>query len=508
MIDREQFTRLLRYSGEGAMPVSTDLLAQLVKVYPYCALFHLRLAQATGKAAHISKAALHVPDRARLKQVINREFHVTDEELATLSIDFSAEEVNLFDKISVMHSPEILEQAVVEEPPEVSAVANSDTNIPFVSVETTSNAGTEEQPAETLFPEATAVEQPIAADESAEETFSELLDWQTEHVLIDESKHEQSENQLFEPTLPSLEYEPSAYENDEILPPLSEEDETTDTDDDLVLNGLDEIVSPVGIASFAAPTEATARPEFAEPVLESYSERLDAEKAYYAGEGMPRTWEEIHTPDWQQLSDADEEAFRRREQAEQAWNRAWNKPATDEGEITVLGEPSDESTLVTSYAERLQAEAQWYAEQMKTVEATPRENTAEFVPSENKPTEQPLTDNLSFFDSLAEESAAAVQPQNAPAMPNQNMWEIIDEFIRKEPTIRIDPNKAETETQQEDLSDKSVQENQDNISEYLARIYLRQGKKEKAIDIYRRLALKYPQKSAYFAAQIEELNRL
>lgn len=42
-------------------------------------------------------------------------------------------------------------------------------------------------------------------------------------------------------------------------------------------------------------------------------------------------------------------------------------------------------------------------------------------------------------------------------------------------------------------------------SESLANIYLKQGKYDKAIDMYRKLSLRNPQKNAYFAAKIEEI---
>ena len=43
------------------------------------------------------------------------------------------------------------------------------------------------------------------------------------------------------------------------------------------------------------------------------------------------------------------------------------------------------------------------------------------------------------------------------------------------------------------------------VSENLAKILAKQGKTEKAIDIYKKLVWKFPQKKAYFASQIESL---
>jgi len=57
------------------------------------------------------------------------------------------------------------------------------------------------------------------------------------------------------------------------------------------------------------------------------------------------------------------------------------------------------------------------------------------------------------------------------------------------------------------LAEKSVSENKSVISETLARLLVRQGYKEKAINMYMRLSLAFPEKSAYFAAEIEKLKK-
>jgi pentatricopeptide repeat protein len=43
------------------------------------------------------------------------------------------------------------------------------------------------------------------------------------------------------------------------------------------------------------------------------------------------------------------------------------------------------------------------------------------------------------------------------------------------------------------------------MSESLAEIYVKQGKLDKALEMYRKLSLRNPQKNAYFADKIKEI---
>ena len=77
--------------------------------------------------------------------------------------------------------------------------------------------------------------------------------------------------------------------------------------------------------------------------------------------------------------------------------------------------------------------------------------------------------------------------------------ELVDFFLKANP--KIVPKDSQFEV---DLSE-SLQENCEIATETLADIYVSQGHKDKAIEIYTQLILKYPQKNIYFAAQIERL---
>jgi hypothetical protein len=57
------------------------------------------------------------------------------------------------------------------------------------------------------------------------------------------------------------------------------------------------------------------------------------------------------------------------------------------------------------------------------------------------------------------------------------------------------------------LAEKSVLENKDVISETLAKLYVKQGYRDRAIAMYERLCLAFPEKSTYFAAEIDKLKK-
>ena len=83
---------------------------------------------------------------------------------------------------------------------------------------------------------------------------------------------------------------------------------------------------------------------------------------------------------------------------------------------------------------------------------------------------------------------------------------LINQFIKTQPSIS-NPKEHPAQTSG-DLSQIKSGEFTDNIiSETLVEILIKQGKKDKAIEVLKKLIWKYPQKKAYFASQIEDLKK-
>jgi tetratricopeptide (TPR) repeat protein len=71
----------------------------------------------------------------------------------------------------------------------------------------------------------------------------------------------------------------------------------------------------------------------------------------------------------------------------------------------------------------------------------------------------------------------------------------------------IEEESEEIPEQVFEMAVNSISRKDELVSESLAEVYAKQGKKEKAIDMYQKLSLLNPEKNTYFAAKIENLQK-
>ncbi|HEY9186038.1 MAG TPA: hypothetical protein VIM94_12005 [Salegentibacter sp.] len=117
----------------------------------------------------------------------------------------------------------------------------------------------------------------------------------------------------------------------------------------------------------------------------------------------------------------------------------------------------------------------------------------EFNPSESH----------SFSEWLKLTSAKPVRESVKPSEEITRKFDLIDEFISKSPKIK--PGKT---TKKSNLAERSITSPEALMTETLAKVYLEQKNYIKAIQAYKILILKNPEKSGFFADQIRAIEKL
>ena len=146
-------------------------------------------------------------------------------------------------------------------------------------------------------------------------------------------------------------------------------------------------------------------------------------------------------------------------------------------------------------------------------------STPETVLSIDKPLDFNKKESHSFAEWLKLTSAppidreadSAINPkdqdqQTENEKPNQqeHKFHLIDEFIANNPKIKP----AEKNAPSRNLANEHMVAPDELMTETLARVYLAQKKYKKAIQAYKILILKNPEKSGFFADQIRAIKKL
>jgi tetratricopeptide (TPR) repeat protein len=115
-------------------------------------------------------------------------------------------------------------------------------------------------------------------------------------------------------------------------------------------------------------------------------------------------------------------------------------------------------------------------------------------------TEEPLSELAKDINHIA--------ASNGKGKDTSQNTDLIDRFIKDNPAFTVKQPENSGTTGKFSKQADSDNDNDEFITETLARIYVKQGLYEKAIQAFDKLSLKYPEKSVYFARQIEEVTNL
>ncbi|MGM0581814.1 MAG: hypothetical protein ACQETL_14095 [Bacteroidota bacterium] len=145
----------------------------------------------------------------------------------------------------------------------------------------------------------------------------------------------------------------------------------------------------------------------------------------------------------------------------------------------------------------------------KTSTAKPKESAKKTSSTKTKKTtktaeKKPKKDEHDIIEEITSRKELKISDAHKKEQLN-----IINNFIEKEPVLkkRIDPDNQSNKQEAEDLSASSTNLSDDVVSETLAKLMIKQGRKQKAIDIYKKLIWKFPQKKTYFVEIIDELKK-
>ena len=258
------------------------------------------------------------------------------------------------------------------------------------------------------------------------------------------------------------------------------------------------------------------------------SESLEKEPEETAGVpepeiGVSPSWTEEEKIIFENIAAADFFAFEERldqihgeqnkeaEPAKEDVEDVETRSVIDPEEVADLADPSESNEMARYDDDTMPYSFLWWLHKTRKEHADTYQPYVEFRLDTNRKIKkaqgqelnQQIIENIFHLQSPLDDLEATT-PQTVHFEVKRKEEEIIEKFIREEPQIHPpSPDKLDMENK----ARRSAEDPNDLVSETLASIYTEQMLFHKAIDTYQKLSLKYPEKRAYFADQISELQK-
>jgi hypothetical protein len=175
--------------------------------------------------------------------------------------------------------------------------------------------------------------------------------------------------------------------------------------------------------------------------------------------------------------------------------------------------PADENSNVSKYNdEKMPYTFMWWLDKTRKEHADVYQPYASRSVSATAPAERPVQKEVldelqqQYYQNIVSTTSITDLDKNSAKVPAatsaRKESKIIERFIHDEPQIK---HPSGVKLNNENKAKRSSEDKEELVTETLARIYTEQMLYHKAILTYKKLMLKYPEKSLYFAGQIEQL---
>jgi hypothetical protein len=520
-------------------------LQSALEKYPYCQLLHIfysRSLAAQGSsenAEHFARTALLIPDRTILYTVLNNPEKLNstapiltdfiesqDNEESLKHEELAAQEdiVSINEAIVVEESfaEEILEdESLEEEPQEENSSEESLDEHEFEELPITEESqqpdenhleesidkeidNDENQSEETLIIEESADEEII--QEESNNNFSQLIE--EEEINEEQPILTNPEPEIKDESEWSAKVEPQPVKEPRVSQPVM-------NDSDLIENIFNQLIGAVPPPITPVAVYAVSTPFTDEDFLSEPKDLVSTDTSSLRNEKPPESKDEIIE------IQVKEEAQIKVEEPLETIAEPQVETKTEEI-VAPLNVPATESTIdpakvkeadqnVSKYNDdKMPYSFLWWLNKTRNEHSDTYQPFVEFKLDTTQTIKRNSVDQLSsqiienIFHLQSPLEAIENAPKTVPFQVRRKEDSILDKFIKEEPQIKP-PNSQKLDT--ENKARKSAEDPNDLVSETLAQIYTDQMLFQKAIDTFKKLSLKFPEKSTYFADQIIELEK-